>query len=651
MAVLRNSFKKIKTRRVLEIIVVLFVYFISGKFGLSLAFENSSATAIWPPTGIALAAFLLFGYRIFPAIFLGAFFVNFTNTGSLATSLGIAVGNMWEGFTGAYLINRFCGGLNVFDKPQNIFKFAFLVVSFSTIISATIGTLSLLLSGFLASTDYQETWLTWWLGDIGGALIFAPIIILWATKRHFLLRKGKFFEAILLLMALIVVGEVVFGSVLPFPYLLPYLCMPVMMWIVLRRTQTETITAVFIVFIIVTMNTLQRMGPFAAAGVTISQSLHLSQLFLATISIMMLAVSAIVTDRKKTEAIQERLATIVNSSEDAIYSMTLKGIVTTWNRGAVKIFDYSAKEMIGKSIESIFPPNRKDELKHIIATVKKGKHITAYESERVKKDGTVVPVSVAVSPLKDVHGNTVEISKIVRDISREKELEKRKDEFISMASHELNTPITGLSIYAQTLAKRFEKKGDKEAVEYLLKMDGQIKRIRHIIRDLLDTSKIRLGILSFTYSKFNLTNVVKEIAEVVQYMSKKHQLIIKGRISGKVKGDRDRIGQVLINLLSNARKYSPGGGKIIIQLRVHKKEAIVSVQDFGIGIAKTHQKRVFELFYRVQEYQGRNFPGMGIGLYLSFQIIHEHKGRMWFTSRQGKGTTFFFALPLEKNDK
>jgi len=642
----RKILKDQRARDILIILVVASVYFVSGKLGLTLAFENPSATAIWPPTGIALAAFLLLGYRIFSAIFIGAFLVNLTTAGSVLTSIGIATGNTLEGLLGAYLINRFCGGLHVFDRPQDIFKFAFLIIGISTAVSATIGTLTLLLGGYLSLINYQSTWLTWWLGDIGGALIIAPLILLWVRKRLLFLERKRLIEAIILLLGLSVISLVIFGDTFPYPYTLPYFCIPILVWIALRRTQTETITSVFMVFLIVTINTLEGIGPFATEGIAINQSLHLVQMFLGTVSIMMLVVSSIVTDRKREEVLRERLATIVHSSNDAIYSMNLSGIITTWNRGAAKIFGYQAKEMVGQSISLIFPENKKNELQRIINTVKKGKHMIAYESDRQRKDGRIIPISVAASPLKDMHGNTIEISIIARDISREKELEKRKDEFISMASHELNTPITGLSIYVQALGKLFEKRKDKEAVEYLAKMDTQIQRIRHVIRDLLDISRIRLGMLSFSYSKFSLNMLVKDIVEAVQYIARRHTIVIKGRARNMVVGDKDRIAQVLTNLLSNARKYSPAGKKIIVKINSHKKDIVVSVQDFGIGIGKKHQEKVFELFYRIEEYHGKTFPGMGIGLYLSFQIIEEHKGKMWFESRKGKGTTFYFSLPL-----
>ena len=155
------------------------VYVLAGKLGLLLAFVHASATAVWPPTGIALAAFLLLGYRVWPGIFLGAFLVNLTTAGSVATTLGIATGNTLEGLAGAYLVNRFAHGAHAFDRPQDVFKFAVLAALACMTVSPFIGVTSLALGGYADWAEYGRVWLTWWLGDAGGALIVAPVLLLW----------------------------------------------------------------------------------------------------------------------------------------------------------------------------------------------------------------------------------------------------------------------------------------------------------------------------------------------------------------------------------------------------------------------------------------------------------------------------------------
>src|SRR5258706_10480499 len=163
------------------------IYFISGKLGLTLAFVHQSATAVWPTTGIALVAFLFLGYRVWPAIFLGAFLTNITTAGNVVSSLGIAAGNTLEGLLGAYLLIRFAKGKYSLREPRQIWNFVILAGLASTMVSATFGVTSLTLAGFAKLTDFAAIWITWWLGDIGGVLIFAPSLILWlATNPKFI---------------------------------------------------------------------------------------------------------------------------------------------------------------------------------------------------------------------------------------------------------------------------------------------------------------------------------------------------------------------------------------------------------------------------------------------------------------------------------
>src|SRR3989344_3486735 len=186
------------------LMAILALYFIYGKLGLELASINDSATAIWIPTGIAFASLLLFGYRMWPAIFVGAFLVNFTTTGIFLSSILIAVGNTLEGLLGVYLINKTAGGRKVFERPRNFYNFVIFSVFLASMVSATFGVLTLYSGGLANWTDHQPIWLTWWLGDAFGALIFAPPLILWGIQPKG--RWEKRYEFILLILVLFIIG-------------------------------------------------------------------------------------------------------------------------------------------------------------------------------------------------------------------------------------------------------------------------------------------------------------------------------------------------------------------------------------------------------------------------------------------------------------
>src|SRR5437879_10606764 len=191
------------------------VYFVAWKLGLRFAFVHVSATTVWPPTGIALAAFVLLGVRVWPAVFVGAFFVNLTTAGSLATSIGIAAGNTLEGVVAAYLVNRFANGPRALQHSGDIVRFALLAAVVSTTVAATFGVTSLSLGGFARWQDYGDIWLTWWLGDAAGGLVVAPVVLLWATGPHWPPRRAQLLEAGLLIACLALAGEVAFGGLLP----------------------------------------------------------------------------------------------------------------------------------------------------------------------------------------------------------------------------------------------------------------------------------------------------------------------------------------------------------------------------------------------------------------------------------------------------
>jgi diguanylate cyclase (GGDEF)-like protein len=285
------------------------VYFLAAKLGLAVAFVHASATAVWPPAGIALAALLILGLRACPAVFAGAFLANATTAGSVATSLGVAAGNTLEAVVGAALVNRFAGGVLAFDRTRGVATFALLAALVSTTLSATCGVTVLSLGGFADWARFGAIWLTWWLGDATGVLIVAPAIVLWCTRRHVPLASGRACEALLLLGALALLAQVVFGGLFPSEtkdYPLEFLCIPLLVWAALRFGQREAATALVLLATLAIAGTLRGLGPFARD--THHESLLLLQTYMGVLSITTLTLGALVSERREVEEQLRHLA-------------------------------------------------------------------------------------------------------------------------------------------------------------------------------------------------------------------------------------------------------------------------------------------------------------------------------------------------------
>jgi signal transduction histidine kinase len=294
--------------------ILAVIYFAVGKFGLMLASLHASASPVWPSTGIALAATLLFGYRVWPAIFIGAFLVNVTTAGNVATSFAIAIGNTLEALAGAWLVNQFAGGKEFCDRPQGVFKFA-LAAGISTIISPAFGVTSLALAGFANWTNYGAIWLTWWLGDATGELVFTPLVLLWtlAAKRRW--NKKEAAEVGTLLMLLVLLSSIVFGGWLEISsrnYPIAFICGPIVIWMAFRFTQRETATGIFILSAIAVWGTLRGFGPFV--GETENKSLLALQSGTAVLAITAMALSAGMAERRRIEEELQQQKSVVETA-------------------------------------------------------------------------------------------------------------------------------------------------------------------------------------------------------------------------------------------------------------------------------------------------------------------------------------------------
>lgn len=365
-----------------------------------------------------------------------------------------------------------------------------------------------------------------------------------------------------------------------------------------------------------------------------------------------------ITDHKKAEEAKWRLAAIVESSEDAIVSKSLQGIIQSWNKGAESIFGYSKEEILGKSITTIIPPDRLDEESMILNRIRRGEKVSHFETVRITKDGHRIPVSLTISPVKDSRGRIIAASKIARDISDQVNIRNRlmkineelinsnryKDQFIGMASHELKTPITVIKSNLQLVDLKVSEEDVKPLVDKTLE---NVEKLNSLVSDLLDVSKIDSGKLQLNYSDFSVIGLIRDCIQNMRLICTTHRIDFDEPTQDIViQADKERVEQVVVNLLTNAVKYSPESNRVLIQADLlEDNNVLIKVTDFGIGINESQINKIFSRFYRVKDL-APTFSGLGIGLFISREIVERHGGKIWVASKVDEGSTFHISLPI-----
>ncbi len=344
-----------------------------------------------------------------------------------------------------------------------------------------------------------------------------------------------------------------------------------------------------------------------------------------------------------------KLVAIVESSDDAIIGKNLEGIVTSWNRGAEEIFGYKESEMIGKSILTVIPQDRQHEEPMILGRLRNGDKIDHYETIRQRADGSLIHVSLTISPIKDKEGRIIGVSKIARDITEQKRDEERKNAFIAMASHELKTPLTSLAALIQVLQQKLQNGGDIFVPRALSKAVTQTKRMTNLINGFLNVSRLESGKLELDKQRLDLSElVINEVDEIrLTAINFEFDLITQEGLT--ILADKEKIASVITNLLTNAVKYSPQNKHISVRCIADHGQAIFTVEDGGVGIKAIDLPRIFDRYYRAEGEQMKQVSGFGVGLYLSAEIIRRHGGVIWAESTPGQGSKFYFTMPLQDN--
>ena len=534
-------------------------YVLAGKLGLQMALFHPSATPVWPPTGISLAAFLLFGYWVWPGIFLGALVVNVTTVGSIASSLGIATGNTLEGVVGAFLVNHFANGRKLFGQQGDTLRFVLLAALLSTTVSATFGVTSLSLGGYADWDKYGAIWMTWWLGDAVGALIITPAIILWASEPAFNWSRSRLLEIGLSITLLCIVTWIVFQSSQATTgphYPLAFLTLSILIWVAVRLGLRETVTAILLCAGIAIWGTLRGSGPFAR--INQHESLLLVQAFIAVIAVTGMVLAVGVAERRRAE----------------------------------------------------------QELDELNQTLE-----------------------------RRIHERTSTLQTTVEQLQ---EYNRLKSAFVGIVSHELRTPLTSILSLSENLVGEVAGPLNEKQQHYASRIQANADRLRRMLNELLNLSKLEAGKMELRPTALSLQDLLVDLVEAFQPLAHRKSILMDvGSMESmpKVRADRDKLYEVLANLLENAIKFTPSGGSVQIDAHVLDDRHIqIKVSDTGYGIPEEHLPRIFDKFYRVQPDSG-HATGSGLGLAIAKGLVELHGETLAVESTPGKGTQFYFTLP------
>jgi PAS domain S-box-containing protein len=675
-----------KFREPITLVILFVVYFLSAKLGLMLDAVSGFATLVWAPSGIALAAILLLGYRAWPAIAWAAFVINFQNDATVLTAMGIAVGNTLEALAGAYILRKFTDFHLKLDRQKDILYLFIAIISGATI-SAALGTVSTALGGVHGWEGFFATGFAWWVGNIIGSLIVTPFIIVWvSTVRRYTLKVKEIIEILALGFLLVVICEMIFSTssdkgIPTFKFL--YAIFPFIVWGSLRFYQLGNVTVILIISALTIWGTSHGLGPFSQGS--LRENLYLLHSFLGVIICTGLFLSSTILERQKAldslkkaeERVEKKSAelhssklrktVIFEASLDSIITIDQKGNILEFNPAAEKTFGHKKEKVLGLEMADLIIPERyrdayRKGLAHFLSTgngLALGKRL---EMSAIKSDGTEFPVELSIIASK-VNGEPF-FTGFLRDISESKksaqELERAKNKaevanqtksaFLANMSHEIRTPLGAILGFSELIVDPTITASDKLNFTSAIQRNGEL--LSNIINDILDLSKVEAGKLQIDLQKTSIESVLLDMVSLLKLRADEKGIglsISYGRsLPDVLTTDVLRLRQILINIVGNAIKFTEHGSvNVEVKLISEKKNSKLAfiVKDTGCGISEEHTERLFQTFSQGDISTQRKFGGTGLGLVLSKKLANLLGGDLVLThSELGKGSTFTITV-------
>lgn len=687
-------------------LAVLFAaYFFAAKLGLGFSYSAQQISLIWPPAGIALAAVLLWGFSVWPGIFLGALLVNFLTSGLFLSSLGMAVGNTIAALLGAFLLRKIKGFEPAFHKVSDYLWFILAGAAGPTLISALVGVGSLAFSNassVVSSGDFFSLFFLWWIGDMTGVLVFAPVFLIWPHVQDITKDDSRLLEGLALFLFCLLAGFFVFN---PATHYFIVTLVPLTLWATVRFYQPGVMFMTLFLLLVSVFGTTGGFGLFAHIG-SPEKNLLFAQLFLSIISAgsMLVALSAFegkksVEEWKKLSLLlhekiseqAEKLAARAHDLQEYIDHMSIftaklaiDGTILAASKSTETASGLSHKELMNtKFLDGrwwTFTPEVRTRIHAAFQKAVSGE-IVRFD-EQILVSGALKWINLGFVPIlgKDgkatciiAEGLNITRRKALEDTLKkshdelEKEVGKRTDElngantslkkelllrdrFLATLSHELRNPLSPIISAVEII--RMMDIGDEEARKLFEIIERQANKLARLLKDLLDVSRISHQKINLDISSIELKRVMEAAVETAHPLFSKREHGLSVSFPEKpilFSGDPMRIEQIIVNLLNNAAKYTPEGGKICLSGRSENGNVMITVKDNGIGISAEMLPKIFTLFSQDEKSLDMARGGLGIGLALAKALTELHGGTITASSDgPGKGAVFEVRIPLKQ---
>ncbi|MGZ3738152.1 MAG: MASE1 domain-containing protein [Bdellovibrionota bacterium] len=650
---------KIRLRKWGSLFLVGGCYYVAGQIGLLFAIVHTSITALWPPSGIAVAALFLLGRGMWPGIFLGAFTVNYFRGTPFWVSMGIGVGNTLAGVVGAGLLRRLTDFRPDFSRIKDVLTFGVIAGAIDPVFSASIGILSLRLGGLLARGQAGDAWFAWWSGDAMGVLIFAPLIFVSQSVPWRLPPLSRILEALLM------VGGFTWLAVMFFQAneMLVFLVYPFSVWAALRFRHLGVNTLALILTGVSIPILILRLAPQSHLQQhDVLFLVYRLQVILSTASLTGMLLAADITSRRRTEddlaTKEEQLQAIVKHTPDHILIQDRELRYTYLVNPEL---GFSEGEMLGKTDYEILAPEDAENLTKIKRKVMDSGTTMHVEIPLKTKSGKREFFEGSYVPRRNERGEVNGLIGYFRNVTERKQAEKvraawqesenanrAKDQFIATLSHELRTPLTAILAWIQLIKAGMLDEETRQvgisAIEDCALTQNQL------INDLLDVSRIVTGKMVLKPQRVSVHAVLLSALDAIRPSAEKKSLKIVdsyGKANLETIADPTRLKQVFWNLLSNSVKFTPAGGTITVITDTVGASWRVRVVDTGQGIAKEVLPLLFRRFSQGDASSTRVHGGMGLGLSLSHSLLELQGGTVEAASAgAGLGATFTVCMPL-----